>query len=191
LFFITFGTIYIVEREGIIMNRFKNNLYTKEIVVFKDHQHSYLESVDGTLFSSHRKTKIIAQDLPDWYVYGRYYKCWGYMSTKGITDMLYVPSKHSNHYLKDDCLYISYGGQIREAKLSQDDSFYEKYTGFDERVSGSEIISILKGARLYSNYDISGIIQQLKDKKEWLIREYPEEFGPDKWDFDVDKSFAD
>jgi hypothetical protein len=59
------------------MNRFKNNLYTKEIIVFKNHQHHYLESDDGTLFSSQRKTKIVAQDLPAWFVYGRYYKRWG------------------------------------------------------------------------------------------------------------------
>ena len=172
------------------MNRFKNNLYTKEIIVFKNHQHSYLESNDGTLFSGQRKTKILAQDLPDWYVYGRYYKRWGYMSTKGITDMLYVPTKFSNHYLKDDCLYISYGGKIREAELSQDGSLYEKYTGFDERIWGSEIIGILKGARLYSNYDISEFIKQLQHKKEWLISEYPEAFGSDKWNFDVDECFS-
>jgi|GEM_PF-6104924 len=60
------------------MSRFINNLYTKEIIVFKNHQHSYLESGDGTLFSGQRKTKILAQGLPGWYVYGRYYKRWGY-----------------------------------------------------------------------------------------------------------------
>ncbi|WP_294852268.1 hypothetical protein [uncultured Oscillibacter sp.] len=173
------------------MNRFINNLYTKEIIVFKDHQYSYLENDDGTLFSGQRKTKILAQDLPAWYVYGRYYKRWGYMSTKSITDMLYVPDKLSNHYLKDDCLYISYGGKIREIEPSQDGSSYEKHTGFDEKVWGNEIIGILKGARLYSNYDISGFIQQLKNKTEWLIREYPEEFGADKWNFDMGKCFAE
>ena len=59
-------------------NRFKKNLYTREIRVFRNHHHCIIEGEDGTLFSGHHKTKILAQDLPDWYIYGRYYKCWGY-----------------------------------------------------------------------------------------------------------------
>jgi hypothetical protein len=150
----------------------------------------YIESADGTLFSGRYKTKILPQDLPDWYIYGRYYKCWGYLSTKGITDLLYIPNKFSNHFLKDDCLYVAYGGKIK-AEAPKDNSYYEQYSGFDERVWGNEIISILKGAQRYSAYDISGFIQQLKDKKDWLVREYPYEFGPDKWNFDVEKCFAE
>ena len=172
-------------------DRFKNHLYTMEILVFKDHHLCYIESENGTLFSGHHKTKILAQDLPDWYVYGRYYKCWGYLSTKGITDLLYIPNRFSNHFLKDDCLYIAYGGKIKEVEPSRDGSSYPQYSGFDERIWGNEIISVLKGAQLHSNYDISGFIQQLKEKKDWLIKEYPNEFGPDKWDFDIDRQFSD
>lgn len=169
---------------------FKNPLYTVEIRVFKDHHLRYIESNDGTLFSGHRRTKILAQDLPEWYIYGRYYKCWGYMSTKGITDLLYVPNKFVNHFLKDDWLYISYGGKITETVPPEDGSYYDRYTGYDETVWGPEIIDILQGARLYSDYDISGIIRQIKEKKDWLIHEYPDEFGPERWSFDVDRRFA-
>ena len=167
-----------------------NNLYTSEIRVYRDHHLCIIESEDGTLFSGHHKTKILAQDLPDWYVYGRYYKCWGYLSTKGITDLLYVPNMFTNHFLKDDCLYIAYGGKIQKAKLLNDGAFCPQYTDFDERVWGGEIISILQGAQFYSNYDISGFIQQLKGKKDWLVKAYPNEFGPDKWNFDVDECFS-
>ena len=171
-------------------NRFKNQLYTKEIRVFRDRQLCSVESDDGTLFSGHYRTKILAQDLPEWYVYGRYYKCWGYLSTKGITDMLYVPNRFTNHFLKDDCLYIAYGGKVKAAEPSKDGAVYPQYSGFDERIWGNEIISILQGAQIYSSYDISALIQQLKDKKDWLVRAHPNEFGPGKWDFDVDECFS-
>ena len=171
-------------------DRFKNHLYTREIRAFRNRQLCSVESDDGTLFSGHHRTKILAQDLPEWYVYGRYYKCFGYLSTKGITDMLYVPNKFSNHFLKDDCLYIAYSGKIQEAESPKNCSLYTQYAGFDERVWGNEIISILQGAQLYSSYDISGFIQQIKEKKEWLAERYPKEFGLDKWEFDVDECFS-
>lgn len=169
--------------------RFTNKLYTTEIRVFRDHQFHIVESDDGTLFSKHYRTKILPEDLPEWYVFGRYYKLWGYMSTKGITDMRYVPNKTVNHFLKDDSLYISYGGVIEDAPAS-DTSYYNRYIGYDEVVWGREIISILRGAQKYSNYDISSFVQSIKDKKEWLIYEYPDEFGPHRWSFDVERSFA-
>lgn len=171
-------------------DRFKNPLYTREIKVYRDHHFRYVESDDGTLYSGHNRTKILAQDLPEWYLFGRYYKCWGYMSTKGVTDLLYVPNKCFNHFLKDDGLYISYGGKITETVPPEDGSYYDRYTGYDEVVWGAEIVDILQGARLYSGYDISGMIQQIKEKKEWLIHKYPDEFGPEHWNFDVDKQFA-
>jgi hypothetical protein len=172
-------------------DRFKNHLYTREIFVYRNHSWRYVESGDGTLFSGHHRTKILAEDLPNWYIYGRYYKCWGYLSAKGITDLLYIPNKFTNHFLKDDCLCITYGGKIKEDALLGGASAFEKYSGFDERVWGSEILSILKGAQLHSNYDISGIIRQLKEKKDWLVKKHPKEFGPDQWNFDVEGYFSD
>lgn len=173
------------------MNRFRSNLYTIETIVFREHRHQYIRNDDGTLFSGQHKTKILPQDLPEWYVYGRFYKCFGYLSTKGITDLMYVPSRSSNHFLKDDALYISYGSKIQQTQSAERQSIHECLSGFDERVWGNEILDILKGARIYSDYDISVIVQQLKEKKEWLINEYPDEFGQDKWNFDVDACFAE
>ena len=158
--------------------------------MFRNHHWHYVESADGTLFSGPHRTKILADNLPDWYIHGRYYKCWGYLSTKDITDLLYIPNGFTNHFLKDDCLYIAYGGKIKKDESPGDAFFHTKYSGFDERVWGNEIIGILKGARLHSGYGISVIIQQLKEKKDWLIKTYPKEFGPDKWSFDVDRCFA-
>lgn len=171
-------------------NRFKNTLYTIEDLKFLNRRWQYVRNEDGTLFSGPYRTKIKPEDLPVWYVYGRYYKRFGYMSTKGITDLLYIPNRFSKHYLKDDCLLISYGGKIREAVIPEGGTISERYAGWDERVWGSEIVTILKGARTYSDYDIEPFIEKLKWKKEWLQKEYPDEFGPDRWNIDVDQMFS-
>lgn len=96
-----------------------------------------IQNDDFTLFSGHHKTKIKEEDLPEWYVFGRYYKLWGFLSTKGITDLRYIPNLWINHFLKDDCLLISYSGKIEE---HPDSIGFEKYSGVDERVWGNEIL---------------------------------------------------
>ncbi len=86
------------------MSRFKSNLYTVERRVWRNHKLCWIQNDDFTLFSGHHKTKIKEDDLPEWYVFGRYYKLWGFLSTKGITDLRYIPNLWINHFLKDDCL---------------------------------------------------------------------------------------
>ena len=143
------------------------------------------------MFSGHHRTKIKPEDLPEWYLFGRYYKRFGYMSTKGISDMVYIPSRFSNHYLKDDCLLIAYGGSITELSDSNL-SPYERYQGWNERVWGNEIITILRGARKYSGFDIQPFIEKLKWKKEYMQTEFPDPFSPEHWNkIDVDTLFSE
>lgn len=170
--------------------KLRNNLYTTQKLSRVNGQLKYITNEDGTLFSGPYKTKIMPEDLPEWYIYGRYYKRFGYLSTKGITDMLYLPNMHFNHFLKDDCLLIAYGGEIKEIP-GESLALIGRYAGYDEYVCGTEIIEILKGARKYSGYDISSFIEKIKEKKSWLIEKFPEEFGPDRWECDVDKLFED
>lgn len=170
------------------MNRFKSNLYTIERYICDNHKHYIIKNEDFTLFSGYHKTKIVEEDLPEWYVYGRYYKLWGFLSTKGITDLVYIPNLWVNHFLKDDCLLISYSGKIT---VNPNERSFEKYTGFDERVWGNEILDVLKGAEKFSNYDISCIVEQIREKKRILIENYPDEFGPHRWNFDIDKWLAE
>ena len=132
------------------MTRFKNNLYTIERRVWKNHEWCLMQNEDFTLFSGYHKTKIVEEDLPEWYVFGRYYKMQGFLSTKGITDLRYIPNIWVNHFLKDDCLLISYGGKIVEKAEDRD---FDKYSGVDERVWGNEILNVLKGAEKFSGYD--------------------------------------
>ena len=102
--------------------------------------------------------------------------------------MQYIPNLWINHFLKDDCLLISYGGKIEEHPDSTD---FEKYSGVDERVWGNEILHVLKGARMFSQYDIAPIIEQIREKQHILIENYPDEFGPHKWSFDLDEWMAE
>lgn len=141
------------------MSRFKSNLYTVERRVWRNHKLCWIQNDDFTLFSGHHKTKIKEEDLPEWYVFGRYYKLWGFLSTKGITDLQYIPNLWINHFLKDDCLLISYGGKIEEHPDSTD---FEKYSGVDERVWGNEILHENDG---YISKDLlKGLLVRIQDQ---------------------------
>ena len=102
--------------------------------------------------------------------------------------MQYIPNLWINHFLKDDCLLISYSGKIEE---HPDSIGFEKYSGVDERVWGNEILDVLKGARMFSEYDIAPIMEQIREKQHILIENYPDEFGPHKWSFDLDEWMAE
>ena len=173
-------------------DRFKNTLYLMTRIKRIDGRMQMIENEDGTLFSGCHKTKIRPEDLPEWYLYGRYYKRWGYMSTKGIVDMVYRPNMHVNHFLKDDFLYISYKEKIEPVTEEEKKTrlyCYEYYKGYDEVVFGSEIIDILKGARQYSEYDITPIIEQIREKEKWLRNAYPDHFSHENWKYDLDEVF--
>ena len=158
------------------MKRIRSNLYTCTA-----NKNGYLYAKDKY------PTKIKPSDLPEWFVYGRYYKFNGYMCSKGVVDLKYVPSKNTNHFLKDDYLMVSYSEKI--TPIPNSEAAYEKYCGYDERIYGASILPFLKAARKYSGYDISGIIKQLEEKTVWLSKEYPSEFGDFK--FDAAEYFAE
>ena len=172
--------------------RFRQRFYMIERIGRKNGRLQYIENEDGTLFAGPYKTKIRPEDLPQWYIYGRYYKCFGYMSAKGITDMLYLPSKFSNHFLKDDCLLVAYGGKIEEKNDGNTYSRFDRHTGYDELVWGNEIIGILKGARNHSDYNIDTLIEQIREKAVWMAEHFPDDYGPDgRWKINVDRLFEE
>lgn len=163
------------------MKRFRSNLYTVQKIVCTEGRHIHVEDKDGYLFAQAiYPTKIKAEDLPEWYVYGRYYKCFGYLSANGVVDMKYVPSKYSNHFLKDDFLFISYNTPISENPETS--GIIDAYTGYDEQIYGNVILSFLKAARKYSAYDISEIAQMIQDKADWIVQTFPEEYSDFKFD---------
>lgn len=155
------------------MKRIKQNYYSIQKYVFENHYLKLKENENGYLFANGQwATKIKAEDLPEWFVYGRYYKKFGYMSAKGIVDMVYRPNMTFNHFLRDDMLYISYDKKIT---IDDSDESYIEFDGYDLVVYGSHIIDFLKAARQYSNYDITTIQSQVIDKFKWFRETYPDE----------------
>lgn len=159
--------------------RVRGHLYFLQDLRRVDGHYRYVGTSDGTLFSAnYGRTKLYASELPEWFVYGRFYKRFGYLSTKVIKAMRYVPNWHTHHFLKDDHLQISY--DKTESELGD---YWEDTTW----VWGTEILDVLQGAKIYSNYDIAPIISIIKEKIEWLRKAHPEQFGEDQWQFDLDK----
>ena len=163
------------------MKRFRKNLYTIEKIVWVNHQMQYVRDKDGYLFSDALyPTKIRPEDLPAWYVHGRYYKRWGYLSAKGVADLKYVPDLRVNHFLKDDLLLISYRESIRE--VPDGNELGERYAGFEICISGNEILWFLKAASKYSGIDVSAIAGQIQEKADMLPQKYPREFKDFRFD---------
>lgn len=151
-------------------------LYTESKTNWRTGHFQMFYGENDTLFSGGTyPTKVTVADLPEWYVYGRYYKHWGYLSAKGIKSLVYEPNKFSNHMFKDDFLYISYNKPI-VPNPDRSSNFY-KYIGFDEYIYGGVIVRFLKAAEKYSSYDISGIKAQIEDKRLCFKETYPEDYA--------------
>ena len=105
------------------------------------------------------------------------------MSAKGIKDLAYRPQKHWNHMFKDDVLFISY-----EKQITHTGDTVTSFDGYDELIFGRTIIVFLLAAEKYSGYDITGIKQQIEDKRMWLKATFPDayqaEVGQDEPFFD-------
>ncbi len=163
------------------MKRLNQRLYTIQKIGRVDGELQYIENPDGYLWAqSTYATKIKAEDLPEWFIYGRYYKRWGYLSSKGVTDMVYVPNTWINHFIRDDCLLIAYGGKI--TKKPEEKSRWDTYEGVDERIWGSEILYFLRGARKHSGYDITELVAQIQAKADSMPIKHPHEFGDFQFD---------
>lgn len=151
---------------------FTANLYTEPRPTWKNRSQEIAHNDDGFLLSKGKyRTKIRPEELPEWYVYGRYYKHWGYLSAKGVTSLYYRPNYVFNHMFKDDFLYISYDKPIEPVPRHQSIFGCE---GFDEYISGWNIVSFLKAAERHSNYDISEIKAEIEKKRQWFETAYPE-----------------
>ena len=162
------------------------NLYLTYYYAWDKKRHCHVRKTDpdGYLFSHGRyKTKIRAADLPEWYVFGYFYKCHGFLSAKGIKHMVYRPNKSWNHMFKDDFLFISYDKPIRHTT----DHIID-YVDYDERIYGGVIVEFLEAAEKYSGYDISEIKAQIEDKRLWFKEHYPDDYAHEVY---LDKPYFD
>lgn len=145
-------------------NYYHDGKFNKELYYYKD--------TNNYLFSMGRyKTRIKEEDLPDFFVKLWQYPRYKYISLKGIKDIHYRPSFFTNHWRKDDLLYISYNNEI----VIKDNGYAENY---DVIISGSEIDRFID---LLSNYGYNKnklkkifYLMQRKDKwyKYWEKRNW-------------------
>ena len=172
------------------MKRIRRHIYYVEQLKNVDGELCYVTNPDGSLFSGVYKTKIFPEDLPEWYRLDCFYKRQGYMSTQGIVDLVYIPSQLGT-FLKDDVLLVSYVNKIE--KLHHDQSFpvYQNYRGYDEEVTGGAILTILAGAKKYSNYNLKPVKKMIERQIDWLREQFPNDYKEGEWHFDFDKAITE
>ncbi len=95
--------------------------------------------------------------------------------------MVYRPSRFSNHYLKDDCLMISYNAPI--TPRDSEGVPFDQYSGWDERIWGNDMLDFIRATRQYSSYEITPLVKQLQQKADWMPGAFPDEFAD--FTFDV------
>jgi hypothetical protein len=140
----------------------KYKFVKRELVVIRD--------PDGYLFA-HREypTKILPTDLPEWYIHGYIYKQHGYISAKGVKQLVYKPNYvFDNHLHKDDFLYIAYSDE-KPIEPYQTDHGTTLYRNYDELVHGHMIVEFLDAAEKYSGYDVAEIRAEVVKKKAWFL----------------------
>ena len=82
-------------------------------------------------------------------------------------------------------------GKLNAKAINNDDKIYLTFDQGYENGYTEKILDVLKGARMFSEYDIAPIIEQIREKQHILIENYPDEFGPHKWSFDLDEWMAE
>lgn len=144
------------------------NFYSIEKIIYRKKKFLYLNSPKGYLFSGATiPVKIRKEDLPPYFVPGRFKKCYGFIRTNKVKSIIYLPSKNSDHFIKDDILLISYDKEIIE---DHDFGDLFGYRGYEEYIFGLDILTFIKGVKQYSpNIDTSYIEHQIRLKKESLI----------------------
>lgn len=165
--------------------RFGSNFYCLEKIGYRRGEDGIIKCTlpGGYLYAggSH-PTKIKPEELPEWYVYGSFYRRWGWMCCKGVTDIYYKPNWSFNHFLKDDFLFIAYG---HEMEISEDTGYGTRDlypSNYDELVYGGSILTILAGIKRWSDADIEEIVKMIEQKAEYIKKKWPDEFGDFKFE---------
>ncbi|MEL7657084.1 MAG: hypothetical protein AAGU75_14400, partial [Bacillota bacterium] len=151
--------------------RLNAHLYMESKIKYVHNEPIILKNENGYLYAHGRySTKILKQELPEWYIYCYIYHRYGYISAKGVKELRYVPNYvFDNHLYKDDVLYISYSGKIN----CQPGAPFNLYTGYDEFLSGPCSVSFTEAVGRYSGYDVSAILAEMDAKKQWYEERNP------------------
>ena len=173
----------------------KQNFYTVEALKFQritqadrekmndeerdywsDKSHWYINKKlpNGRLYAgwgSRYPTKLTPEDLPDDYIRNYDYKKNGFIRTKGVKDLIYVPSPFHNHTFKDDFLYISYNKKLPEYK-ADDWGDGSTYSECDEYIWGPGIVDFILAVEKNSpDVDVADIKRRMVEQYNAYIDE--------------------
>ena len=144
-------------------NRFNANLYTIRPI---NKSGIWCEENNYLYSNGKYRTKILACELPNWYVYGDIYRTYGYLSAKGVKNLLYEADyTFKNHLHKYDALYISYDQPIKKDNSS---TIFKHYTGYDEVITGLFIRRFTEAVEIYSDFNVSKIKSDMQKKLDWF-----------------------
>ena len=167
--------------------RLRSFFYTSSKYV-QDRNNEYgwkqINGVDDTLFAMGiYPTLIKKEDLPPYFIEGIIRRRHGWIDAKNFFDLVYRPNKFTNHAFKDDYLMISYtkGQKIEDGSTNR----IMDYKGYDFLLWGFIIPEFVTAAKKYAIFDVSEIIEQIRDKLDWLEKRYPEEYKRtiENWQF--------
>lgn len=134
---------------------------------------------NGYLYAHGRnRTKITAEDLPEHFIPITVYKVQGYISVKGIVDIIYSPNYHINHLHKDDFLYISYTTPIKSEPRKYSVRSELDYYDYDALLWGMNILDFIEAVRKFKTYDIEPIAAEVIQKEKFFKENYPDECRP-------------
>lgn len=155
------------------MKRFRSTLYMER--VYSTRQRKVISDPNGYLLAQGvYRTKIKPEDLPEWYVQGRVYSGYGYISAKGVKHLVYSPCYLCpDHLFKDDYLFISYDREIKEKKT--EGSSFGWYEGHDHVLRGWMVVHFLEAVKKYSDIDTTLVEAEIEKKKAWHIEHNPPE----------------
>ena len=139
------------------------NFYTDS--KFKNINHNLVKVRDDNnyLFASGKyNTKILEEELPQYFVKLYLGVKYEFVSIKNIKDIKYVPNYFTNHLFKDDILYISYDKPIIK---NEEDNFYNNY---EILLYGSAILDFINFVKSNQTFNTKDIEVELQKKREWF-----------------------
>lgn len=158
------------------------HFYSCDKQVCKNGKFKYIKNRNGDLFAGGTKRSSYKDfELQDHYIYGVYRGMHGYLSARGIKDMIIVEPFEDDYLLESIELLISYKDKI-EVDENCGDVF--GFKGYDFFFSGTEIIYFLKAAKKYSKYNIDDLIKQISKRKHRILKNYEELYDKDLLRFD-------
>ena len=164
--------------------RISSKLYTFSKISYTQKDGLFYEELkNNCLYSNLRyPTKITPEDLPEWFVKGRYYKNHGFLSAKGVVDLVYKPNMWINHMFRDDSLYISFNKPIVEVEEEFFGRMRKDYKDYDYVIEGTYVVDFVAAVKKYSDFNTSEIEKAILEKVIYYKNKFPTEYESENAD---------